>query len=38
MMEVISALGLIISLMKVTLMWLNYMDCKKKPKNTDNDK
>ena len=37
-MEFISVLALVVSLMKVTLMWLNYMDCKKSQKNTDCDK
>jgi len=36
MMEFISALALIVSVVKVTLMWLNYRDCKKQ-KNTDKD-
>ncbi len=34
-MEFISALALIVSVMKVTLMWLNYIDCKKAKKDTD---
>jgi len=33
-----SVLALVISLVKVTLMWLNYQDCKKSQKNTDCDK
>ncbi len=37
-MEFISALALIVSVVKVTLMWLDYRDCKKAKKNTDNDK
>jgi len=37
-MEFISALALIVSVMKVILMWLDYRDCKKAKKNTDNDK
>jgi len=28
-MEFISALALVVSVVKVTLMWLNYRDCKK---------
>jgi len=36
-MEFISALALIVSVVKVTLMWLNYRDCKKAQKNTDKD-
>ena len=34
-MEYISALALVVSVVKVTLMWLNYRDCKKSKKNTD---
>ena len=42
-MEFISVFALIISLVKVTFIWLNYRNCKKsrnteKQKNTDNDK
>ena len=38
MVEVISALALIVSVVKIILMWLNYRDCKKDQKNTDCDK
>jgi len=36
-MEYIPVLALIVSVVKVTLMWLDYRDCKKNQKNTDKD-
>ena len=42
-MELVSALALVVSVVKVIFMWLNYKDCKqirdsRSQKNTDNDK